>query len=131
MDPEASIRAGDIMSTPVVRIAPDETLVAAARRMDEEGISALVVDGDPPGIVTTTDIVRSVGAGTDPAETLVADAMTPEIETVGRDCSLREAARVMRRSGIKHLPIAGDDGVVGMVSSTDLTAYLPRYEPAG
>ncbi|MGM0591430.1 MAG: CBS domain-containing protein [Halobacteriota archaeon] len=53
----------DMMSTPVGRVRPDESLETAVERMAEQGGSSLVVvDGNdrPRGIVTKTDVLRSL-----------------------------------------------------------------------
>lgn len=115
------------MTTPVETIPPTTTVTEASAQMADLEINALVVLSDAPGIVTSTDIVRVIGAGKDPSTTSVEEAMTAPIETVERDRPLREVASVMTEFGVKHLPVM-DEGVIGMVSSTDVAAYLPRYE---
>lgn len=128
MDPDAHIRAGDVMSTPLETVTPTTSLREAADTMTELNVNALVVTADSTGIVTSSDIVRAVGAERDPATTTVEAVMTAPLETVEPDRPLRDVAEVMDEFGVKHLPVE-DDGVVGMVSSTELAVYLPRYEP--
>ena len=129
MDPNARLRVAEVMTSPVRWVDPDATVAAAAERMSAHDVGSLVVDGEdePSGIVTTTDLVRSVGAGADPGSRSVAGVMSSPVETVVPDRPLRDAARRMSDRGIKHLPVDGGD-LVGMVSSTDLTAYLPRFQ---
>ncbi|MGQ4555399.1 CBS domain-containing protein [Halobellus sp. GM3] len=116
-------RVRDVMSTPLVTISPDATLVSAAKRMREEDINALLVPATETGIVTSTDVLDAVARELDPAETTVADVMTESVETVPPDLRLSEAAAMMENFGISHLPVVDDD-FVGMVSSTDITAQL-------
>ena len=54
--------ARDVMSTPVVSVAQDERLDAAVETMFDNEVSSLVVtaDGRPAGIVTKTDVLRSL-----------------------------------------------------------------------
>ncbi|MFB6091683.1 MAG: cyclic nucleotide-binding/CBS domain-containing protein [Haloquadratum sp.] len=113
----------DVMSTPLVTIAPTATLVEAARRMRDEDINALLVPTTEHAIVTSTDVLDAVAAERDPGETTVADVMTESVETVPPDLRLTEAAAMMETFGISHLPVVDDDPV-GMVSSTDITAQL-------
>ena len=92
--------------------------------MREHDISALVVTTSPPSIVTSTDVLDTVAAGRDPAETAVRDVMTSSVEVVPPDLRLEEVAAMMTSLGIKHLPVVEGDDYVGMVSSTDVTAQL-------
>jgi CBS domain-containing protein len=54
--------AGEIAATPIVTVAPDETLARAGQLMTEHGSAHLVVvdsgSGLPAGIVSTLDLAR-------------------------------------------------------------------------
>lgn len=128
MDPEARIRAGDVMSTPIETVPQTATVREAAERMTDLGVNALVVRGDATGIITSSDVVAAVGDGRDPRSTAVEAVMTAPIETVDPGRELQSVAELMTEFQVKHLPVE-DDGIVGMVSSTEAAAYLPRYEP--
>lgn len=56
------IPAEDVMNSPVETTTPDETLEEAVERMLDMDFSSLVVveDGDPVGIITKTDILKSL-----------------------------------------------------------------------
>ncbi|MDS0279557.1 CBS domain-containing protein [Halomicroarcula sp. S1AR25-4] len=113
----------DVMSTPLVTIAPDATVVEAAKEMRERDISALLVTTAPPSIVTSTDIIAAVSEERDTSQLDVADIMTESVETVPPDLRLVETAAMMENFGINHLPVVEDD-FIGMISSTDITATL-------
>ena len=69
----------DIMTRSIATVRRDETLQAAAQRMQEMDVGSLpVLDGQAvAGVVTDRDIaVRGVAAGMIPQESLVADVMT-------------------------------------------------------
>ncbi len=123
MSPRDGTRVADVMSTPLETIADDATVQEAARRMHEEGISALVVLTTPRAIISSTDVLEAVAEGADPSELRVSDVMTSDVETVSPDLYMEEVAAMMTTYGIKHLPVVDDD-YVGMVSSTDVTAHL-------
>ncbi|WP_418282438.1 cyclic nucleotide-binding/CBS domain-containing protein [Halorubrum sp. DTA98] len=123
MDPNDRTRVSEIMSTPLETIAPDASIREAAKRMHEKGISALVVTTSSRAIVTQSDVIAAVGSGRDTDETVVADVMTENVETVTPDLLMEEVAAMMTMYGVKHLPVVDDD-YVGMVSSTDVTAHL-------
>lgn len=122
---DEQIRVEEVMSTPLVTISADATVMDAADRMRSEDISALVVTTDPPSIVTSTDVLDAAADGHNPAELRVADVMTRSVETVPQDLFLEEVAAMMTSFGIKHLPVVDvDEEYVGMISSTDVTAQL-------
>ncbi len=123
MDPDDRTRVSEVMSTPLKTIEPDATVRAAATRMHEEDISALVVTASSRAIVTQTDVIGAVAEGRDPESTRVSEVMTEGVETVTPDLLMEEVAAMMTMYGVKHLPVVDDD-YVGMVSSTDVTAQL-------
>lgn len=59
-DPDAT-RVGDVMSSPLATVAPDEQVDAVAGRMRALGIKrlAVVLEGELRGIVTVTDIAHA------------------------------------------------------------------------
>ena len=84
----------DIMTRSIATVRRDETLQAAARRMQEMDVGSLpVLDGKAvAGIVTDRDIaVRGVAAGMIPQESLVADVMTAELRFCRADDTVEQA----------------------------------------
>ena len=73
----------DVMSNPVIRIHPDESVAVAARTLNRYNIGALPVcgsDGRVCGLITDRDIVtRCLAAGRSPASTAVRDVMTSKV----------------------------------------------------
>ncbi|MEF8886684.1 MAG: CBS domain-containing protein, partial [Haloarculaceae archaeon] len=57
-----STTVAEIMSEPVVTIRPGESVRVAGERMGHNGVKKLPVteDGEPVGIVTTTDLAHFV-----------------------------------------------------------------------
>lgn len=110
------------MSSPVETAEASTPLPAAARTMREADISALVVPGETLSIVTTTDLLDALADGRDLASLRIEEVMTDVAETVPPEAFLEEAAGVMTRRGFKHLPVVDDGDLVGMVTSTDITA---------
>jgi CBS domain-containing protein len=123
MDAERETRVEDLMSTPLLTVSRNATLVEAAATMREHEVSALVVTTSPPSIITSTDVLNAVAEGRDVTDLMVSDVMTESVETVPPDLRLEEAAAMMTNFGINHLPVVDDD-FVGMISSTDITARL-------
>jgi CBS domain-containing protein len=123
MSQNERVTVEDVMSTPLETIAEDETVMEAAQRMRELEINALVVQTTPRSIISSTDVLDAVADGRDVSELQVSDVMTADVETAAPDLYMEEVAAMMASYGIKHLPVVDDD-YVGMVSSTDVTAYL-------
>ncbi|MEF8780550.1 MAG: CBS domain-containing protein [Haloferacaceae archaeon] len=123
MQTENGTRVREVMSTPLVTISPEASVATAAERMHEEEIRALVVRTSPRSIVSSTDVIGAVAEGKDVADLRVSDVMTTDVETVTPDLFMEEVAAMMTTYGIEHLPVV-EDGYLGMISSTDVTAHL-------
>jgi CBS domain-containing protein len=94
----------------------------AARAMRGYNVGAVMVtDGQRlDGILTERDITfRVVADGRDPQTTRVADVMTTQLVTCAPSTPATQALQTMQTSGIRHLPVVEQDGVVGMVSLRD------------
>ncbi|MEF8775053.1 MAG: CBS domain-containing protein [Haloarculaceae archaeon] len=117
-----------LMSDGVVSVSPDTLVEDAANKLMQLEISSLVVvdsDNHLEGILTTSDFVSIVAESQPKAETSVERYMTDQVVTVGAQDSIRDAADKMITDGIHHLPVVDEEsGVIGMLSTTDLTSYL-------
>ena len=114
----------DIMTRSIATVQRDETLQAAARRMEEMDVGSLpVLDGKAvAGIVTDRDIaVRGVAAGMIPQESLVADVMTAELRFCRADDTVEQAMAEMGDLQVRRLPVLdAKNEIVGIVSLGDL-----------
>jgi len=107
----------------VYRISEDQTVLDAARLMNEHRIGALVVTrgGKLVGIFTERDILcRIVAAQRDPARTLVREVMTSPVACCTPQTRREECRAVMRSRRLRHLPVVDGDRLVGMVSIGDV-----------
>ena len=114
----------EAMTPDVVRVAPEMTLMEAARTMKNLDIGPLpVCEGERLlGMVTDRDItVRATAEGRDPRQTLVSDVMTTEVVCCHEDDDIRQAARLMQLTQLRRLLVVNDEGrLVGIVSLGDL-----------
>ena len=114
----------DIMTRSIATVRRDETLQAAARRMQEMDVGSLpVLDGKAvAGIVTDRDIaIRGVAAGMIPQESLVADVMTAELRFCRADDTVEQAMAEMGDLQVRRLPVLdAKNEIVGIVSLGDL-----------
>jgi len=126
------IFAGRLMSSPVESVSPEAPIEGAARTMLNHDIGSLVVveDTELVGILTTTDYVHVAADSTDTDTATVADYMSTGIVTATANDSISEVAETMVENGFHHLPVVDDEaGVIGMLTTTDLTAYLSHAVP--
>ncbi|RZF24522.1 CBS domain-containing protein [Paraburkholderia sp. UYCP14C] len=150
------MQASDIMTTPVVSIAPDRSVYDAAKLLTEHHISGMpVVDdnGDVIGVVSEGDLLRRVETGTEtqrrswlaefmaPTRELAAeylkehsiqvrDVMSAPALTVHHAAPLTEVAELLGRKHIKRLPVLRDGKLVGIVSRANLVRALASCAPA-
>lgn len=117
---------GSLMSSPVHTVGAGTSLRTAGRTMLEHGIgSVVVVDDDRlEGILTATDFVRIVAEGDSDPEATVAAAMSTDVVTASASDSVQNVADLMLEHGFHHVPVVDEDAVIGVVTTTDLTAYL-------
>jgi citrate synthase len=118
------VTVGAVMTEPAITAEPGETLEAAAHRMSEHRIGALVVveTGRPVGIVTERDLLRATAAAADPNAALVRDWMVADPECVDTDTSLDQAWRQLADRGYRHIPVVVGDDLKGIISMRDLMA---------
>mgnify|MGYP001174296393 CR=1 FL=1 len=125
----------DIMTTRVAFVAPDNSVLDAAKLMQAHNIGALPVcmqDGKVIGIITDRDIVvRNIANGGDPKTTPVKTLMTQEVITANPSMDAEEACELMARHRIRRLPVVQNDRLVGMVSIGDLAVRYRFVEEAG
>jgi len=122
-----------VMSTDLQTVGPDTLVEDAAQLMLDEGVgSVLVVDGSNrlEGILTTTDFVSIVARSQPKAETTVTRYMSTDLVTTTAGTPIRVVADRMIEAGIHHMPVVDEsEGVVGMVTTTDLAEYVSHVEP--
>lgn len=120
------MRIGDLCGKDfVIGTGPEMTIRRAAERMAEEGVGCLVVverSGSLAGVITDRDIVvRVLAEGLNPDTTSVADAMSEPPVTISHNAEMEEAARLMRETGVRRLPVIDRHGkAIGVVSLDDL-----------
>lgn len=142
------MKVSQLMTPEVITVGRDTSLKEAARRMIEAGVSGLVVtddDGALQGVITEADFVKTESQrragkrarllrwfGRDEPEVsdterLVGDAMTSEVITLDIEADHAEAARLMRKAGVKRIPIVDGTGrLVGILSRSDIMRAFAR-----
>lgn len=116
------MKLGDIMIREVIQSLPEDSISEAAGRMRESAVGCLVVSasGRLRGIVTARDVLDCVGGGHDPLQCKVAVHMSRPVVVLKPQEDLLTAAAVMRRKGIKRLPVVEKGELCGIVSWSGL-----------
>ncbi|WP_436924852.1 CBS domain-containing protein [Halosimplex amylolyticum] len=121
-----------LMSSGIQTVRPDTLVEDAADQMLTHEIGSLVVvdeDNQLLGILTTTDFVDIVAKSKPKAETTVERYMTTDVITTTAQASIVDVADTMIEHGIHHVPVVDDEeGVIGMITTTDLTGYISTVQ---
>ncbi|QLD91153.1 CBS domain-containing protein [Natronomonas salina] len=118
-----------------VRTVTAETTASDVARLfaDHDIGSAVVVDpgsGELLGIVTESDVMHQVAIDADVATVAVGSFMSEHLVTIDSSESIHEAAAMMKEHSIRRLPVVDDGALVGILTTTNLTHYLPRLRNA-
>ena len=120
--------ARDIMTGDPECIREDESVLDAARKMDQLDVGALPVCGSDErlkGMLTDRDIVVKVlAAGKDPASIKAGELGEGKPVTIGADDSVEEALRTMKKYKVRRLPVIDGTELVGVVSQADLAKEI-------
>jgi len=154
------MKAEDVMTRDVISIAPDATVLQAARLMLQHHISGLPVvdeDGKLVGVLSEGDFLRRretrtehrrsrwleflMGPGRIAAEyshshgSKVSEVMTADVQTVADDTPLEEVVELMERKRIKRVPVLCGEQLVGIVTRSNLMHAMVSMariaQPAG
>ena len=140
------MRVRDIMSSPVLTVAPDRGIKAIARLLDRNRVAAVPVieNGQVVGIVSKSDLVtreeafelddvgwigRHLRRRPEPRPVRTArELMTSPALTVAPSLSAVGAAWLMTEHDAHHLPVVDRDELVGIVSRSDLVRAFARSD---
>jgi CBS domain-containing protein len=139
------MKAEDVMTRDVISIAPDATVLQAARLMLQHHISGLPVvdkDGKLVGVLSEGDFLRRhetrtehkrsrwleflMGPGRIAAEyshshgSKVSEVMTADVHTVDEVTALEDIVELMERKRIKRVPVVCGGQLVGIVTRSNL-----------
>lgn len=119
----------DVMNSPVISGSEEETADRLAGKMAKYSIGSIVIsDGeDVKGIVTDGDLVSKVVAkNLLPSSVKAREVMSSPLQTIDSEKDVTEAARMMRRLGVKRLGVTYKGKVVGIVSMSDILGVTPE-----
>ena len=123
------------MSKKLIKLNADRSAFEVAKMMSEYKVSSVfLTDGQDKiiGIITERDLVREVCAkDLLSSKTPVISVMSKLLPliTIGKNSSIEEAAAMMIKNGVRHLPVVTEDkknpnDIIGMISTTDIAKHL-------
>ncbi|MBW2609928.1 MAG: CBS domain-containing protein [Deltaproteobacteria bacterium] len=118
-------KARDMMSSPAIRISPEEDIKEAATIMTKYNINVLVVidqEDNLQGYITRQIMEKAVyfGLGNIP----VKEYMDINFSTVSPDASLHEVQDLIIKNKLRILPVMEGNRVIGVITRTDLLHIL-------
>jgi len=144
----SGLNCAEIMSSPVVSVTSDTTVVKAASILQRHNIKALPVIDDRAfviGIITPADIARNRAAGklrvlatfierwfaTSGSAQTVAAIMTSDVSTVRVTTSIAKLVPIFTAYGHHHIPVLDtQEKLAGMITQADLILGLYRQTHA-
>lgn len=116
---------GDLIATAPVTCTPETPLREALERMHKKRIGSMLVTdaaGAPVGILTRYDILGRITLAQVPLDSAISRVMVQPVLSLTAQNTAQDAALLMSRHGIRHVPVTRDGVAVGMVSERDLFA---------
>jgi CBS domain-containing protein len=115
----------------VLKIDAGASVFEAVEQMVAANVGSLLVTdgGDIVGIVTERDYLRRVTLeGRTDRETAVGEIMSAPLVVVNPDTSIDECMAVMTDRRIRHVPVAEDGQVIGVVSIGDVVKFKSKQQ---
>jgi CBS domain-containing protein len=96
-------------------------LKEAAEKMNENEVGSLVVvdEGKAVGILTEKDIIRNISS----LKKKVSEIMSEQVVSIDENENIDNAAELMAKSKIKHLPVTSGEEIVGIITISDLIKH--------
>ncbi len=118
-------RLGSLQAKTLLTCAPDTPLRQALQAMQQRGVgSVLVIDasGRPQGILTQQDVIGRVTLPQLDLARPISTVMSSPLQTLSTEHTLQDAALLMARHSLRHVPVVAAGRAVNIVSERDLFA---------
>jgi CBS domain-containing protein len=115
----------------VISIDGDATVFDAVKMMVDANVGALLVTGEGgiEGIFTERDYLRRIAVeGRTSRDTKVREVMSAPVIVVTPETSVEETMAIMTDRKIRHVPVAREGEIVGVVTIGDLVAQQSRQQ---
>jgi CBS domain-containing protein len=129
---QAMTTVAEVMTRDVRTLGPDDSVVAAARCMDELNVGVIpVCEGEKlVGVVTDRDIVvRGVAQQGSVGNMKLAEVMSAHVRCAHEDDDVDRVLSEMAEAQIRRMPVVdGNQRLIGIVSLGDIAAKNPEDE---
>ncbi len=115
--------AGLLSGAPVAAVRADVPLADALALMDQRRIGSVLVTDTaeaPVGILTRHDMIGRIILPQLSLATPISQVMSAPVHSLDIGASALDAAMLMSRRGIRHVPVTREGRVVGIISERDL-----------
>ena len=121
----------EVMDHNVVILDDSASINEAARGMEENGVTSILVrdseSGKVTGIVTERDIIyRAVSKSLGMYKAKVKKIMTTPLITVDKQTPCIEAIKIMREKSVRRLPVLEQGNIIGVVTLMALAGNVPE-----
>jgi len=122
----ASVKVKELMSRRLITVNPTDTIKEAAQTMmDQKGRLVVLKEGRAAGIITASDLIKSLPKATE--KMMVDDIMTKKVEKVDRETTVYEVAKMMGKKRIGSVLVNDSGKSSGIFTERDLlTKVLAR-----
>ncbi len=125
LNPSVRVRAA--MSKHIISAEVERSIRSAVKTMVRNNLGSVVIteDGQPAGIVTERDIMKSIGYGKVNLDTKVGKIMSKPLISIGSDATLGEAADIMIKRKVRRLLVKETNTkYVGIITQRDLQRLM-------
>lgn len=124
LNPSVRVRAA--MSRHIISAEAGRSIRSAVKTMVRNDLGSLVIteDGQPAGIVTERDIMKSIGYGKVNLDTEVGKIMSKPLISIASDATLGEAADIMIKRKVRRLLVKENTKYVGIITQRDLQRLM-------
>jgi CBS domain-containing protein len=115
----------ELPSKPLATCGADARVEDVLRIMQQQRVGSVIVTrtgGEIEGIFTRKDVLNRVALPQTPLTSAIAAVMTRDVRTLTVEHTAQDAALLMSRFAIRHVPVLDNARVVSVVSERDLFA---------
>tara|TARA_Y100000310_G_C20653480_1_gene800731 strand:- start:1620 stop:2150 length:531 start_codon:yes stop_codon:yes gene_type:complete len=122
------IQVGDVMARDFISVKPETSVLAAIDLMVKKKVGSLIIQekGILKGILTEKDIMWALSKKRDLTGVNSGDIATRKITTIRPSADIYDAARTMRKSKFRRLPVVIKKKVIGILTLKDMLRIQPE-----
>ena len=112
------VKVKNIMTSGVVSIAPDSSIMEAAKLIASKSVSSLVVmeKSKPIAIISENDVIKGVLS----RKAKVRDVMSKNFKIISPSAKFADIMKHLREKKIKRFPVVENDKLTGLITETDI-----------